>query len=305
MAIALSRADRIALCSSRLRGTHRCDSIFVDLNDVASRISAAHEALEAFRSLENDRVGVAAGLDHVALLDLLVEKHVEAVPASPERVDLSHGPSIASEAAPRQDWLGISVTQRKWGGGGGRWPSEWRSGLRHPEAPRISPDGCAGEQRREVIRRAYRDRPDLVEVVVGLSVCMAHTGGVRCKGSEQVVRPRAIARLVVERGIGHARRQARGVDADVRAAVRHRCQLHEATHARTAFWLKRSLYMMVAGRERRARCRAHQDKNEQSSSHGTTPKVAAPPELRGPRLSGFRTPAESGGARGSPVPNLR
>jgi hypothetical protein len=83
MAIALSQADGIALCSSRLRRTHRCDSIFVDLNDVASRVRAAREALEAFRSPENDRVGVAARLDHVALLDLLVEEHVEAFPASP------------------------------------------------------------------------------------------------------------------------------------------------------------------------------------------------------------------------------
>jgi hypothetical protein len=81
----------LPLRASRLRGTHRRDSIFVDLNDVASRVWAPREALETSRSPENDRVGVAAGLDDVALFDLLVEERVEAVPTSPERVDLSHG----------------------------------------------------------------------------------------------------------------------------------------------------------------------------------------------------------------------
>ena len=90
MASALSVVDGIALCASRLRGAHARDAVFVDLNDVASRVWAGPEALEAFRSPENDRVGVAAGLDQVALLELLVEEHVEAVPASPSRVDLSH-----------------------------------------------------------------------------------------------------------------------------------------------------------------------------------------------------------------------
>ena len=80
----------VASCPSRLRRTHRRDSIFVDLDDVASRVWAAREALEAFRSPENDRVGVAAGLDHVALFNLLVEERVEAVPASAERIDLTH-----------------------------------------------------------------------------------------------------------------------------------------------------------------------------------------------------------------------
>jgi hypothetical protein len=74
---------RLPLCASRLRGAHRRNSILVDLNDVASRVWAAREALETFRSPENDRVGVAAGLDHVALFDLLVEERVEAVPTSP------------------------------------------------------------------------------------------------------------------------------------------------------------------------------------------------------------------------------
>jgi hypothetical protein len=82
MAIPAVAADG-SLCASRLRGTHRRDSIFVDLNDVASRVWAAREALEAFRSPENDRVRVAAGLDCIALFDLLVEEGLEAIPASP------------------------------------------------------------------------------------------------------------------------------------------------------------------------------------------------------------------------------
>src|SRR4051812_26783992 len=71
------------LCASRLRGTHCCDPIFADLDDVAARVSAAREAPQAFRSPEDDCVGVAAGLDHVALLHLLLQIRVEAVPASP------------------------------------------------------------------------------------------------------------------------------------------------------------------------------------------------------------------------------
>jgi hypothetical protein len=74
---------RLTLCASGLSGTHRGDSVFVDLNHVASGVWAAREALEAFRPAENDRVGVAAGLDRVALCDLLVEERVEAVLASP------------------------------------------------------------------------------------------------------------------------------------------------------------------------------------------------------------------------------
>ena len=66
----------------RLRGPHRLTSIFVDLNDEASRVWAAREALEAFRSPENDRVGVAASQSH-SPLDLLVEELADAVPASP------------------------------------------------------------------------------------------------------------------------------------------------------------------------------------------------------------------------------
>jgi hypothetical protein len=77
------RQGPYCLYASRLGGTHRGDSIFVDLNYVASRVWAAREALEAFRSPEDNRVGVAAGLDYVALVDLLVEERVEAVPASP------------------------------------------------------------------------------------------------------------------------------------------------------------------------------------------------------------------------------
>jgi hypothetical protein len=62
---------------------HRRSSIFIDLNNVATRIWAARETLEASRSPEDDRLGVATGLDQIALLDPLIEKRVEAVPATP------------------------------------------------------------------------------------------------------------------------------------------------------------------------------------------------------------------------------
>jgi len=59
--------------------THRCVSIFIDLNHVASRVSAAGESFEASRSPRNDRVRVGAPLDCVALLDHLIEEHVEPI----------------------------------------------------------------------------------------------------------------------------------------------------------------------------------------------------------------------------------
>jgi hypothetical protein len=74
---------RRASGASRLRGTHRRGSVFVDLNHVPSRVSAAREALEAFWLPEDDRMGLGAGLDRPTLFDLLVEKRIEAVPASP------------------------------------------------------------------------------------------------------------------------------------------------------------------------------------------------------------------------------
>jgi hypothetical protein len=87
--------------ASRLRGTHRGGSIFVDLDDVTSGICATHEALEALRAPRNDRVCVRAALDHVTLFDLLVEERVEAVSASAAWVDLSHDRSFASEVDDR------------------------------------------------------------------------------------------------------------------------------------------------------------------------------------------------------------
>jgi hypothetical protein len=51
--------------------------VFVDLNHVPSWVSAAREALEAFRLPEDDRVGLGAGLDRVALFD-------EAASANPD-----------------------------------------------------------------------------------------------------------------------------------------------------------------------------------------------------------------------------
>jgi hypothetical protein len=80
----------IASCASRLCRTHRRDSIFVDFHHVASRVCAAREASEALRASRDDRVGVGAGLDHVTLFDLLVEKRVEAVPARSQGIDFTH-----------------------------------------------------------------------------------------------------------------------------------------------------------------------------------------------------------------------
>jgi hypothetical protein len=81
---------RIASGPSRLCRSHRGDSVFVDLDHVASRVCSAREPFEPFRSPRDDRVGVGAGLDRVALFNLLVEEDVEAILARPERVDLSH-----------------------------------------------------------------------------------------------------------------------------------------------------------------------------------------------------------------------
>src|SRR3954453_19163656 len=78
-----SGGSRIASRASRLRGPHRGSSVFVDLDHVASGVRSTREPFEAFRAPEDDRVGVCAGLDCAALLDLLVEERVEAVPANP------------------------------------------------------------------------------------------------------------------------------------------------------------------------------------------------------------------------------
>ena len=80
----------IASCASRLCRAHRRDSIFVDFDHVASRVCAAREASESLRASRDDRVGIGASLDHVALFDLLVEERVEAVPARAQRIDLTH-----------------------------------------------------------------------------------------------------------------------------------------------------------------------------------------------------------------------
>src|SRR5579884_245846 len=80
----------IASCASRLCRSHLGDSILVNLDHPAARICAAREAFEALWTPRDDRVGVGARLDRVALFDLLVEKDIEAVLACPEGVDLSH-----------------------------------------------------------------------------------------------------------------------------------------------------------------------------------------------------------------------
>ena len=85
--VSLSAADvqalrsDIASCASRLCRTHRRASIFVDFNHIASGVSAAREAFETFWALRDDRVGIGARLDHVALFDLLVKERVETIPA--------------------------------------------------------------------------------------------------------------------------------------------------------------------------------------------------------------------------------
>lgn len=84
-------AHGIASRASRLGWPHLGDSIFVDLDRVASGVCAARKAFEPFRSPRNDRVGVGAGLDRVTLFDLLLEERVEAIFASPQGVDLSQG----------------------------------------------------------------------------------------------------------------------------------------------------------------------------------------------------------------------
>ena len=72
----------------RLCRPHRRDAVFVDLDDVAAGVFPAREPFEPLRSPEDDRVGVGAGLDLVALVDLPVEERIEPVPGD-SRVDRS------------------------------------------------------------------------------------------------------------------------------------------------------------------------------------------------------------------------
>jgi hypothetical protein len=91
MFITVAAQPGIPSCPSRLCRTHRRGSIFVDFDHVPSRVCAAREASETFRASEDDRMGVGAGLDHVTLVDLLVEERVEADPSHALRIDLTHG----------------------------------------------------------------------------------------------------------------------------------------------------------------------------------------------------------------------
>jgi hypothetical protein len=86
-----SGGSRIASGASRLCRPHCGDPVFVDLDDVAAGVCAAREPFEAFRSPEDDRVGVGAGLDLVPLFELPVEERVQPVPAGTEGIDLAHG----------------------------------------------------------------------------------------------------------------------------------------------------------------------------------------------------------------------
>jgi hypothetical protein len=86
-----SGGSRIASGASRLCRPHCGDPVFVDLDDVAAGVCAAREPFEAFRSPEDDRVGVGAGLDLVPLFELPVEERVQPFPAGTEGIDLAHG----------------------------------------------------------------------------------------------------------------------------------------------------------------------------------------------------------------------
>ena len=79
-----------ASCASRLCGTHRCPSVFVDFNHAPSGVRATREAFETFRASRDDRVGVGAGLDCVTLFNLLVKERVERVPARAQGIDVTH-----------------------------------------------------------------------------------------------------------------------------------------------------------------------------------------------------------------------
>jgi len=86
-----SGGSRIASGASRLCRPHCGDPVFVHLDDVAAGVCAARKPFEAFRSPEDDRVGVGAGLDLVPLFELPVEERVQPVPAGTEWIDLAHG----------------------------------------------------------------------------------------------------------------------------------------------------------------------------------------------------------------------
>src|SRR6266480_1797367 len=85
-----SDGSGVASGPARLCRTHRRASTFVDFNHVASGVCAAREAFETPRASRDDRVGVGAGLDHVTLVDLLVEERVESVATCAEGIDLTH-----------------------------------------------------------------------------------------------------------------------------------------------------------------------------------------------------------------------
>src|SRR3954452_20765216 len=75
---------------SRVCRRHRRASTLVDFNHAAPGVYAAREAFETPRASRDDRVGVGAGLDHVTLVDLLVEERVESVATCAEGIDLTH-----------------------------------------------------------------------------------------------------------------------------------------------------------------------------------------------------------------------
>lgn len=106
---ALRRVALLALGASRFCRTHRGDPTFINLNHIASGIGTTRESSKAPWPPRDDRVGLGAILNRVPLFDLLVEEHVESVPAAPKRIDLAHDASIASQGlAPGSSRRGLS-----------------------------------------------------------------------------------------------------------------------------------------------------------------------------------------------------
>src|SRR5215213_4104619 len=82
-------ARRRRLRPPRLRLTHRCAAVLVDLHHEATGVVASHEPPQAFRAAEDDRVGIGSGLDREALGELLVEEGFEVLLPPARRVDLA------------------------------------------------------------------------------------------------------------------------------------------------------------------------------------------------------------------------
>jgi hypothetical protein len=91
----------VASSAARLGRAHGHGSTFVDLDNVTSGVCAAREASEPSRATGDDRVGVGAGLDHVALAGLLVEERVETDSPRALRIDVAHESEYRKEPGSR------------------------------------------------------------------------------------------------------------------------------------------------------------------------------------------------------------